>query len=334
MKKIKEMYKKIEEYPRGWPEMVVVLLYLCLRSVVSFFHEPWFDESVAWLIARDSSIWDILFEIPHYEGHPPLWHLILVPFAKTGMPYELSLSSVSLFFTGTAIFLIEKYALFPRIVKWILPFTYFFFYQYSVISRPYSVMMLAIVLLAMAHKKRNEKPVYYIGALVLLCLTSAYGILIAGGIAFAWLLEIKGKQSILSCIRAIRQDARLRWLLGLLGFAICLCMMIVPVGKTSAMQHHFGLGNIKNFAYVFFVMITDSVFSFVWRNYSFIQFSAIDSLSLFCEGILGLVILCMIVHYTYKRQTVGYFIFPYLMFSVFATLAYCCSHHMGIMNYI
>ena len=334
MKKIKEMYKKIEEYPRGWPEMVVVLLYLCLRSVVSFFHEPWFDESVAWLIARDSSIWDILFEIPHYEGHPPLWHLILVPFAKTGMPYELSLSVVSLLFTGTAIFLIEKYAPFPRIVKWILPFTYFFFYQYSVISRPYSVMMLAIVLLAMAHKKRNEKPVYYIGALVLLCLTSACGILMAGGIAFAWLIEIKEKKSILDCIKATKQDARLRWLIVLLGFAVILCIVLIPAKDAYAVRSHFDIGNLKYLVYTFFVMIMDSICSSAWANYNLLQLSDLQFSSLFASVVLGIVILGGIVYYVCNRRTLGYFLFPYIAYSVFSAVVYCSPHHIGIINYI
>ena len=61
------------------------------------FHEPWFDEAQSWAIARSGTIKEILFEIPHYEGHPPLWHLILVPFAKLGAPYELSLAAVNIF---------------------------------------------------------------------------------------------------------------------------------------------------------------------------------------------------------------------------------------------
>ena len=69
----------------------IALVFYCVGHMLMFLvHEPWFDEALAWLIARDSSIYEILFVTPHYEGHPSLWHLILVPFAKLGAPYELS----------------------------------------------------------------------------------------------------------------------------------------------------------------------------------------------------------------------------------------------------
>ena len=76
----------------GKCDVITLIIYLLGVCTVSFFHEPWFDEAQAWAIARSGSLKEILFEIPHYEGHPPLWHLILVPFAKLGAPYELSLA--------------------------------------------------------------------------------------------------------------------------------------------------------------------------------------------------------------------------------------------------
>ena len=72
-------------------------------ALYRFFHEPWFDEAQAWAIARSGSLKEILFEIPHYEGHPPLWDLILLPFAKLGAPYELSLAIVNIFFMTLAV---------------------------------------------------------------------------------------------------------------------------------------------------------------------------------------------------------------------------------------
>lgn len=82
----------------GKCDVITLIIYLLGVCTVSFFHEPWFDEAQAWAIARSGTIKEILFDIPHYEGHPPLWHLILVPFAKLGAPYELSLAAVNIFF--------------------------------------------------------------------------------------------------------------------------------------------------------------------------------------------------------------------------------------------
>ena len=60
----------------------------------AFIHEPWFDEAQAYVVARDASLHDILFYLPHYEGHPPLWHLILKAALIFGLPYELTLKGV------------------------------------------------------------------------------------------------------------------------------------------------------------------------------------------------------------------------------------------------
>lgn len=126
---------------------IVVLLYCALHLFMTLFHEPWYDEAEAWQIARCASVKDILFTIPHYEGHPPLWHLILAIPAKLNLPYELSLSLISLLFSALVVALFLKYAPFPEGVKVFVPFTYFAFYQYSVIARPYCMMMLAVVLI-------------------------------------------------------------------------------------------------------------------------------------------------------------------------------------------
>ncbi|MBQ7782588.1 MAG: hypothetical protein IJ368_01325, partial [Oscillospiraceae bacterium] len=76
------------------------VIFIVLHIFTAFFHEPWYDEAQAWLIARDASYYDILFDIPHYEGHPPLWHLILSIPAKLGLPFEISLSAVMLVFSA------------------------------------------------------------------------------------------------------------------------------------------------------------------------------------------------------------------------------------------
>ena len=114
---IQSFCKKIENRPGKLPEFIASITYAVSYICISFVHEPWFDEAVAWQIARCATIKDILFEIPHYEGHPPLWYLILVPFAKLGAPYELSLSFVSLIFAGAACCLIIWKSPFPTAAK-------------------------------------------------------------------------------------------------------------------------------------------------------------------------------------------------------------------------
>ena len=76
--------------------VVVFAVYLAVVIVTMAFHEPWFDEAQSWLIARDCSYRDLLLVRPHYEGHPPLWWLLLSIPAKLGVPYEWGLKGVEL----------------------------------------------------------------------------------------------------------------------------------------------------------------------------------------------------------------------------------------------
>ena len=53
-------------------EWLIFAAYAVLLIVIACFHEPWYDEAEAWQMARGASIHDLLFYIPHYEGHPSL----------------------------------------------------------------------------------------------------------------------------------------------------------------------------------------------------------------------------------------------------------------------
>ena len=84
------LYNKIESFKPNVLEIICFVLYIIGTIVISCFHEPWFDEFQAWGISKDS-IYNILFVIPHYECHPPLWHLILKCFTSLNLPAELCL---------------------------------------------------------------------------------------------------------------------------------------------------------------------------------------------------------------------------------------------------
>ena len=119
------MKSKVSSHKIEW--MVFVLFSVSL-VVVSFFHEPWFDEAQAWQIARCASLRDILFVLPHYEGHPALWHLMLLLPARLGFPYELSLGFFAFVAISLSGWLLLFQSPFPLLVRCLLPFHYFIFY--------------------------------------------------------------------------------------------------------------------------------------------------------------------------------------------------------------
>lgn len=333
-KKIRNLVTFVENIPGKRIELFAVLLYAAAHLLMAIFHEPWYDEAVSWQIARCASVRDILFRIPHYEGHPPLWHLILLPFAKLGAPYELSLTLVSLVFAGAAVGLIIYHAPFPRIVRLLLPFTYFFFYQYGVISRPYCVMMLAFILLAMGYRSRNEKPGKYTLSLMLLCLTSAYGILFAGGLAMVWVWEIWNRRNILSFFRSIFTDRRIWWLAALLALALLLIAEIMPREDTFATNF---IANIEDanhpllcLAYTFLVLPMDVFITTVYTDYGLLQFIDLNMEGMLAACCLGLLLWAVCLFWGRSKKTTGILIVPYILFAVFAAIVYSYAHHIGI----
>ena len=149
-------------------ETICFLFFVALWLVATIFHEPWYDEVQAWQIAKVSYWYDFFFTIPHYEAHPPLWHLLLAVPARLGVPVEWGLKSVGFLFSAAAAFLVIFKSPFPRWLRCSIPFTYYLFFQFSVISRPYCLMWLAFVLAAMAFAHKDEHPGRFVLSLALL----------------------------------------------------------------------------------------------------------------------------------------------------------------------
>ena len=316
--------------------VVVTLLYAIFHLLMAIVHEPWFDEAEAWQIARSASLQTLLTEVPHYEGHPPLWHLILMPFAKAGAPYELSLTLISLFFTGTAVYLILRFAPFPMWVRATMPFTYFFFYQYGVVSRVYCVLILEFVLLAMAYKYRNTKPIWYAGVMMLMCVTHAYGIILAGGICIVWLGEIWRENSQQGCrLKSVIYDGRIWCLAGLLVIAIMVILQIMPRVNTTAIYNFVGVEKVRNpfllrFLYMMLILPADVTMTNVFADDGLLSMTQLSPLPVASGCIVGMIIWVLICTYGKKKQTFCMLIIPYLLFAGFASIVYFALHHMGI----
>jgi hypothetical protein len=164
--------------------------YVALLAVLIPRHEPWFDEAQAWLLARDASPLQLITHLLRYEGNPGLWHFLLMPFAKLGFPYiTLNILGGVLGTIGVYVFL--RYAPFPPIIKALLPFSYFIFFQYAVVARSYVMAPLFLFLVAASYRARFTTVVPFITFLMLLSLVSVHGILIAGSLVMLHLWELR-----------------------------------------------------------------------------------------------------------------------------------------------
>ncbi len=115
-----------------------IIIFAILGLIGISHHEMWRDEMQAWLLAKDSPSIAALYQNTVYEGHPLLWHICLYglakishsPFMMQGFHLLVSIGSFAL---------IVKTSPFSWLQKRLFGFSYFIFYEYSVISRSYAL---------------------------------------------------------------------------------------------------------------------------------------------------------------------------------------------------
>ncbi len=316
-----------------YPEIVLLCVYILSLSIFMYFHEPWYDEAQAWLIARDGSWKEILFEIPHYEGHPPFWYILLALFAKAGADFDLTLKVLTLVINALATGLLLLKAPFPRIVRWVLPFTYFLFYQHGVICRPYSILLIGFLLAAMLWHSKNDKPLLFVLSLMLMCATSAYGIIFAGGITLAWLWELKGNQPFKEYFRSLFKGTRFAALLLLLLFALLNIASILPRGDTFAASY--GLSGNNNLPmrilYMFTGSLADATCFSAYEDYDELRYAFFSIPKYLLGCLIGGCILALLIYCGIKCKTVHLLLIPFSLFALFSGIVYFYLQHIDVL---
>lgn len=167
-------------------ESAVLLLFTTIAGVAAWFHEPWSDEAQAWLIARDLGIPGILHQMG-YEGSPPLWHLLLWALTRLQLPYA-ALGAVSVALVAGGMYIWLRWSPLPAPVRFLVPFAFYYQYQYAVVTRSYALSTLLAFAAAALWRARKVRVIPLAAVLALLAQTNMHGFTIAMGIAcaFAW----------------------------------------------------------------------------------------------------------------------------------------------------
>lgn len=167
---------------------IALLCYVGLTASAIAFHEPWRDEAQAWLLARDLPLGDLLRHI-HYEGSPALWHLLLYPFASTGLPmYWMHIIHGCIAISIAWLVLFK--APFPPWLKIGCIFSYFMLWEYAVIARSYSLGVLLLFLIAWHYPNRHASPLRYLLLIALLFNTNVHSIFPAAALSLVYAFEV------------------------------------------------------------------------------------------------------------------------------------------------
>lgn len=325
--------------------LLAFVLYIAIIAIVMCFHEPWFDEAQSWLIARDSSLTDIISVRPHYEGHPPFWNLLLAIAAKNGVPYEFGIKGIQLVcasLLGAWLIFKSPFKSASSLATFLIPFTYFACFQYGVTSRPYALLCLSLLVAAHYWNSADSKTssAWKLAiSLMFMCLLSVYGIAFAAGFTIAWIWRVFSKNinktlnfsSILHAIKATIASnlARLiSW--GLIAIFGAANLALAWPAKNAFATRATIDGNstiAKCFAFIF-VMPSESMFTSFYGDIS-MRRMPFDFLPIAICTLFSLVIWAFAIKIAKRRKLLAVLVIPYLVLTIVA-VRYFTLHHAGL----
>ena len=141
-------------------DCIIIVIFIVLAVFMSQYHEYWSDEAQSWLIARDCSVSEIL-KVTKYEGTPCWWVLIIKVFMVFGLTYEYFYVIPIVFMALGLLFVFKKFD-FPWYMKVLFPFTYYIFFQNTMIARSYSLVLLGFAMTYYYFQNREKSMFKYI----------------------------------------------------------------------------------------------------------------------------------------------------------------------------
>ena len=235
----------------------IFLLWLLGNGILLILHEPWRDEANVWLIARELSPLQLFREIK-YQGHPCLWYLLLMPFAKAGLPFR-TIEVISFLVMAAAAGIFWWKGPLNRAVKAVCLFSPVFTYFYPVIARNYCLIALFLMILAWQHPQRNRHCVRYGLLLGLLVQADTIAIPVAGLISVMWLAETMGECARRKTLLPVKKVIGGIWIP--LASLLLWIMQFYQVSDSPQFQvQELGIGEmmgeVRNFSYVILIRLT------------------------------------------------------------------------------
>jgi hypothetical protein len=168
--------------------VATLCLFLLLGLIGILHHEMWRDELEIWLLARDSGSVRELFENIGTQGHPSLWYLLVFVLTSfTANPLSMQLMSLAIGAANAALFL--RFAPFGPWLKILFCFGYFSFYEYTIISRSYGLLLLLVFTFCSLFERRRELHPWLALVLFLMAHTHIFGTIIAANLGLFLFVE-------------------------------------------------------------------------------------------------------------------------------------------------
>jgi len=162
----------------NYTKVFSLLVFAILGYVGISHHEIWLDEAHHFVLARDSKTLSDLYFNNRYEGHPMLWDFLLWCMCKL-FPTVFAMQLLHLLIAIFNAAIILWYSPFKLYQKIVVCFSYFMFYEYTIISRNYALsLFLVLVSVVMITRVKKNYPLILI-LLALLANTHLFSLVIS-----------------------------------------------------------------------------------------------------------------------------------------------------------
>ena len=168
-------------------KLLLVGLFIIFSVIIANKHEHWSDEAQSFLLARDTSFLEV-FKYMKYEGTPPLWVLVIKIFIFLGGSYK-TFFILPIIFNTIGLILFEYKIKAPWYIKLLFPFTYFIFFQYTIVARSYCLVFMMLMIIALIYKRRFDKPILYAFILFIFMNISLHTLMISGSFYLIYIIE-------------------------------------------------------------------------------------------------------------------------------------------------
>ncbi len=165
----------------------MLCLYAALLALVIPHYQAWEDEGRAWTLVRSFGLFDAIFHMLRYEGHPALWYVVLWPFVALHMPFVF-INWISAACALAGVWFLLRFSPFPFYLRAVLPFGFWMAYEYAVVARSYALFPLLGFAVAQEYRRPERRPVRMAVWLALLANLSVHATIVAVAFAalYAW----------------------------------------------------------------------------------------------------------------------------------------------------
>ncbi|MDJ0661376.1 MAG: hypothetical protein QNJ42_18080 [Crocosphaera sp.] len=240
-------------------EIGLIIIFALITLIGILNHAMWRDELNGWLIARDSYSFSHFIENIKYEGHPLLWYICLWILNQiTANPIAMQIFHWLIAVTTISILIL--FSPFTKTQKALFTFGYLPLYEYSLISRNYSIGVLSIFLFCTCFKTRYNSYLPLGCILAIMANTNAYCLLLSLALGLTLGIEYIFKGYFQYQTKANKYDLTTSVIIIIIGIILSISMLLPPIDSTLQ-------GGASQWFFEFdFNRLTQTI-TRVWRSY-------------------------------------------------------------------